>query len=359
MYNNYNRIEKLRGILPDGTSAFLITSGINRYYYTGFKSSAGALLITKNSATLLLDFRYFEAGQSVVKDPITVVCYKKLFDEINTIISYEGVKALIVEEDYVTISQLSLYHESISATLVCDFGLSDKILSFRMLKSVDEISCIKIAQNITEKSFFEILNYIKPGVTEKEIAVELECLIKRNGAEGVAFDIISIAGKNTSLPHGVPSDRKIENGDFITFDIGSIYKGYHSDMTRTVALGFATDEMKAIYDIVLNAHYCAAGKIVSGNSCADVDKAAREYITSMGYGECFGHSTGHGVGLEIHEKPTVYHTTSEVLKPGMVITNEPGIYMPEKFGVRIEDMYLVTDTGHEDLACIDKELIIL
>ncbi len=359
MHNDCNRIKKLRSILPDETSAFLITSGVNRYYYSNFKSSAGALLITKNSATLLLDFRYFEAGQSSVNNSITVVCYKKLFDEINAIISYEGINSLIIEEDYITISQLRMYQSSINAALVCDFELSDKIRSFRMIKTEDEISYIQKAQNITEKSFLEILNYIKPGITEKQLSVELEYLIKNNGAEGLAFDIISVSGKNTSLPHGVPSDYKIQNGDFITFDIGSIYKGYHSDMTRTIALGFVTDEMKAIYDTVLNAHNYAAEKIFSGSSCAEVDNAAREYIASMGYGEFFGHSTGHGVGLEVHEKPTVYHTVSEVLKPGVVITVEPGIYLPDKFGVRIEDMYLVTDKGYEDLASIDKELIIL
>ena len=157
----------------------------------------------------------------------------------------------------------------------------------------------------------------------------------------------------------MPGDKTLCDGEFITFDIGAVYEGYHSDMTRTVALGYATDEMCEIYDIVLEAHKKAANTIKVGNACADVDNAARDYINSKGYGEFFGHSTGHGVGLEIHEKPTLYLTNDTILKTGMVITNEPGIYLPNKYGVRIEDMYLVTDHGYKDLALIDKELIIL
>ncbi|MBQ6626388.1 MAG: aminopeptidase P family protein [Ruminococcus sp.] len=224
---------------------------------------------------------------------------------------------------------------------------------------ISEINKIKIAQKIAEKSYLELLNFVKEGVTERELSVELEYLMKKNGAEKVAFDLIVVSGVNSSLPHGVPSDKRIENGDFITFDIGAVYDGYHSDMTRTVALRSVTDEMREIYDIVLKAHYKAADMIKSGNSIASVDSAARDYISEMGYGEYFGHTTGHGVGLEIHETPTVYHTNKEILEPSMVITDEPGIYLPDKFGVRIEDMYLVTENGCESLALIDKELTIL
>ncbi|MBE6823865.1 MAG: aminopeptidase P family protein [Ruminococcaceae bacterium] len=359
MHSVCHRIENLRSVLLEDTSAVLITSNINRYYYSNFKSSAGAILVTKNTATLLVDFRYFEVAQKTVKEPLSVVCYKKLFDEINLIIDKESIKSVIIEEGYVTVNQLKIFEESIKANVIHSFNLSEKILGFRMIKSTDEISLIKKAQEITEKSFLEILNHIKVGITERQIAIELEHIMKLNGAEGLAFDIISVAGKNTSLPHGVPTDNKINNGDFITFDIGSVYNGYHSDMTRTVALGYVTDEMQEVYDIVLNAHHLASKAIFKGNTCADVDNAARGYIISMGYGEFFGHSTGHGVGLEIHEKPTVYCLNNEVLKPGMVITDEPGIYLPDKFGVRIEDMYLVTDNGYEDLAHINKELIIL
>lgn len=355
----FDRVIKLQGIIPDNKTAILITSDVNRLYYSGFKSSAGAMLVSVNSVNLFVDFRYFEAATKGAYKDINVVCYKRLFDSVNEVIKAEGIECLIIEDNDITISRLVDLKTSVDAEIIADTKLSDKILEFRMIKSSDEISRIKKAQNITENSFNELLNYIKPGVTERTLALELEHLMKVNGAEKVAFDIIAISGKNTSLPHGVPSDKKICDGDFITFDIGAVYGGYHSDMTRTLALSYVTDEMQQVYDIVLNAHKAAAEKIKAGNTCADVDNAARDLITSKGYGECYGHTTGHGVGLEIHEKPTVYLTNDTVLRPNMVITNEPGIYINDKFGVRIEDMYLVTDDGYEDLATIDKELIIL
>lgn len=354
-----NRIDTLRNILPDSNTAVLITSNVNRFYYSGFRSSAGAVFISKNSAVLLVDFRYYEAAAKSVGSLIDVICYKKLFETINELIVNDNIKAVVVEDEFVTISSLQKYKDEIKANIISDFNLSEKILDFRMIKSSFEIERIKKAQIITEKSYIELLNFVKAGVSERRLAVELEYLMKRNGAERVAFDIISISGKNTSLPHGVPSDKPLENGDFITFDIGSVYDGYHSDMTRTVALGCASDEMKEVYSVVINAHQKACEVIKQGNTCADVDNAARNYISEKGYGEFFGHTTGHGVGLEIHEKPTVYLTNDTILKSSMIITNEPGIYLPDKFGVRIEDMYLVTENGYEDLATIDKELIIL
>lgn len=354
-----NRIEKLRAILPDDKTAFLITSDVNRLYYAGFRSSAGAVFVTKASTTLLVDFRYIEAAKKTVEDGIDIICYNKFIDTLNEIISDERIDSVIVEDGHVTLSDFCMMKSGVKAEIVSEFSLSDKILNFRMIKSAKEIENIKTAQKITEKSYLELLNYIKAGVSERKLAVELEYLMKKNGAEKVAFDIISISGKNTSLPHGVPSEKLLEYGDFITFDIGSVYDGYHSDMTRTVALGSVTDEMREIFDIVLNAHLRATEYIKHGNTCADVDNAARSYIIEKGYGEYFGHSTGHGVGLEIHEKPTVYMTNDTVLKSSMVITDEPGVYLPDKFGVRIEDMYLVTENGYEDLATLNKELIIL
>ncbi len=353
------RIKKVRDLISDKDTAILITSDVNRFYFSGFRSSAGAVFVTKNSVSLLVDFRYAEAARNCADNNVDVICYNKLFDSLNKLIENEGIKAVIIEEDDVTIAQLKKIREELKVDIVDDFNLSDKILNLRMIKSDDEIDKIIKAQKITEKSYLELLNYVKVGVSEKKLALELEHLMKLNGAQRAAFDIIAISGKNTSLPHGVPSDKTLEKGDFITFDIGSVYDGYHSDMTRTIALGYATDEMSEIYDIVLKAHIEASRKIKSGNTTADVDNAARDYITSKGYGEYFGHTTGHGVGLEIHEKPTVYHTDKTILKPNMIITDEPGIYLPDKFGVRVEDMFFVTDNGYKDLASIDKELIIL
>lgn len=353
------RIDKLREIIADDNTAVLITSDVNRFYYSGFKSSAGAVFITKSTATLLVDFRYFESAQKQVLDKIQVIQYVKLFESLNELIDKENIKSVIIEDDDVTVSRLKKLRYGLNCEIIDEFNLSDKILDFRMIKTDYEIEKIKHAQKLAEKSYLELLNIVKCGVSEKKLALELEHLMKLNGAEKPAFDIISISGKNTSLPHGVPTDKLLEKGDFITFDIGCVYDGYHSDMTRTVALGYASEEMKKIYDIVLQAHKCAAEKIKAGNSCADVDNAARNFIADNGYKDYFGHTTGHGVGLEIHEKPTVYMTNNLILKAGMIVTDEPGIYLPDKFGVRIEDMYLVTDTGCEDLAKIDKELIIL
>ncbi len=354
-----DRIVKLRTSLPDEKSAFLIKSDVNRFYYSGFRSSAGFVLITAESATLLVDFRYFEAATKTVDKSINVVCYKKAFESINEILKAENISSVYVEKDFVTLSEFSVMNDSIDADIADDFDLSQTILLQRSIKSDVEIDKIITAQKIAEKSYLEVLNFVKNGITEREIALELEYLMKKYGAEKVAFDLIVVSGAKSSLPHGVPGDKAIQDGDFITFDIGAVYDGYHSDMTRTVALSYVTDEMKQVYDIVFDAHKEAEKLICAGNTCADVDNAAREYIISKGYGDYFGHSTGHGVGLEIHEKPTVYKTVKESLKSGMIITDEPGIYLPDKFGVRIEDMFLVQDNGCKSLANIDKELIIL
>ena len=196
-------------------------------------------------------------------------------------------------------------------------------------------------------------------MSERELSARLEFYMKRKGAEAVSFDLITITGKKTSLPHGVPSGDRVEEGDFFTCDFGAVYEGYHSDTTRTVAVGYATDEMRGIYEIVLRAQLAALEKIKPGTKCSEVDKTARDIITEAGYGKYFGHSTGHGVGLDIHELPFVSSKSDTLLLNGMVITDEPGIYLPGKFGVRIEDMLCVTENGYHNFVNLPKELIIL
>ena len=196
-------------------------------------------------------------------------------------------------------------------------------------------------------------------VTYGELAARLEFEMKLGGAEDISFDLITVTGKKTSLPHGVPSDEKVQAGDFFTCDFGAIYDGYHSDTTRTVAVGFATDEMREIYEIVLKAQLSALEIIRPNVKCSDVDKTARDIIEQNGYGENFGHSTGHGVGLDIHELPFVSAKSDTILQPGMIITDEPGIYLPDKFGVRIEDMVCVTENGYYNFVNLPKELLIL
>lgn len=352
-------IEKLQAFLSDDHTAALVTSEINARYFTLFNYTDGAVLVTKHEAYLLCDFRYIEAAQKCASAEVTVVQFKKLYDTINDIILEKNIKSLMIEEETVTVARLAELRDCLSAELLSDSGLSRQIRAIRVIKNAREVELITKAQRITERALTELLNYVKPGVTEREMSVELEHLIHVYGGERIAFELITVAGANTSLPHGVPTDYVVRDGDFFTFDIGSVYEGYHSDMTRTYAVGHATDKMREIYDIVYQAHLQAAEKIVAGNTTADVDIAARDYIESKGYGAYFGHSTGHGVGLEIHEDPRVYKTDTTVLKDGMVITDEPGIYLPGEFGVRIEDMFLVQGDKAVDLALIPKELTII
>ena len=352
-------VKKLQAYLPDGATAALITSEISIRYLSLFNFTDGAVLVTKDEAYLLCDFRYIEAAEKQVPDDITVVRFNKLYDTINDIILDKNIKNLIIEEEAVTVARLAILKEKLNADILTDMELSENLRGLRMIKTADEIALITKAQRITEKALTELLNYVKPGVTERQMSVELEHLIHVYGGERIAFELITVAGANTSLPHGVPTDYAVKEGDFFTFDIGAVYKGYHSDMTRTYAVGHATDEMRKIYDIVYRAHMLAAEKIVAGNTTADVDNAARDYIESIGCGAEFGHSTGHGVGLEIHEDPRVYKTDTTVLRDGMVITDEPGIYLKGGFGVRIEDMYVVDGGRGRSLAEMPKELIIL
>ncbi|MBQ3331509.1 MAG: aminopeptidase P family protein [Ruminococcus sp.] len=349
---------RLREFLPDGKCAALVTSEVSRRYLSGFPASAGAFVVTQSRFILAVDFRYYEAAQKAVQPPIEVVRCTRLIDDLNRIFLQENIESVYIEDESVTVAYCSELQTALIPQVLTE-GLSAKLNEMRLIKSDEEVEKIITAQRITERAYTEVLNMLKPGVTERQIAVELEHLIKVYGGERVAFDLICITGENTSLPHGVPGDRVVKEGDFFTFDIGAVYDGYHSDMTRTVAVKSATDEMRMIYETVLQAHLKAARAITAGNTAAKVDIAARDHIDSCGYGAYFGHSTGHGVGLMIHEDPTVYRTNHTVLRDNMVITDEPGIYLPGRFGVRIEDMYLVKGEYAVDLAGIPKELTII
>lgn len=351
-------IQRIQEFLPDEKTAALVTSDVNRRYLSGFSSSAGAVLVTKNRSVLLLDFRYYEAATRCVEPPLTVMRFTRLIDDLNRLFLEEKIQSVYIEDESMTVARCHELEEALIPAVLTD-GLSAELSRIRMRKTPSEIEKIITAQRITERAYTEVLNLLNPGVTERKIAIELEHLIKLYGGERVAFDLICVTGENTSLPHGVPGDRIVKEGDFFTFDIGAVYEGYHSDMTRTVAVGSATDEMRMIYETVLQAHLKAMRAIKAGNTAADVDIAARDHIESCGYGEYFGHSTGHGVGLDIHEAPAVYKTNRTVLRDNMVITDEPGIYLPEKFGVRIEDMVLVQGDTPVDLAKIPKEFTVI
>ena len=352
------RIENLQNLL-EKDQAVLILSPVNRLYFTGFKSSAGNLIITKNRAVFLIDFRYYEKAVKNISH-LEVLLLKKTYSQIMEILKTENIKTLFLETDYVNLdlnAQLKQNFENIEIST--NSFITQKIREFRMIKTEKEIELISKAQNLTDKTFSHILNFISLGKSEKEIALEMEFFMRKNGSEGVAFDIIAISGKNTSLPHGSPTDKLVENGDFVTLDFGAVACGYRSDMTRTIAVGYATDRQIDIYNTVLSAQEKALDIIKPGLICKEIDKVARDVIENKGFGENFGHGLGHSVGLEIHENPAFNTKDETPLQKGMVITVEPGIYIEDEFGVRIEDMVAISDTDYVNLTKSDKNLIIL
>ena len=339
------------------TAALIITEE-NRRYLTGFPSSLGYLLMSEKGNALFVDGRYFEAAQKKAVN-CRVVLMDKLIEQLNDEITQQGIEKILIETENSVLAFESL-KKKLNAKVSASAPLSAKLKTLRSVKKRDEINSITQAQRIAEKAYADVLDFIKVGRTEREIAAFLEYRMKLYGAEKIAFETIAISGKNTSMPHGVPTDKKVESGDFVTMDFGAVINGYCSDMTRTVAVGFATDEMKQVYATVLKAQLAAESKTKAGVLCREVDAAARDIIASASYGEYFCHSTGHGVGLEIHEMPTLSPKAGELkLRAGQLVTDEPGIYLPEKFGVRIEDMLLIQKNGCKNLTKAAKDLIIL
>lgn len=356
-----NRIEKLMKALPEGADAALITSDVNRRYFTGLGSSAGTLVAFRNTAYFIIDFRYIEIAKATVTGA-EVILQDKLYEQIGALLKKHGAKTVAIETGYVTVGALETYRERLPEyEFLTDATLNDEILEMRSIKDESEIAAIRKAQSITDASFLEILDFIKPGKTEKEIAAYLEYCMRRLGADGLAFETIAASGPNSAKPHAEPGDRPLQQGDFFTMDYGAYWGGYCSDMTRTVAIGEPTDEMRKVYDTVLAAQLLGIEKAVEGASCRAVDAAARDLIYNAGYEGCFGHSLGHSVGIEIHEMPGFSPSIAPetTCRQGMVITVEPGIYLEGRFGVRIEDMVWFAPDGTKDLTNSPKELIIL
>lgn len=341
--------------LPKNVDGALIVSPESRRYFTGFNASDGFLFITKSGSVFLTDSRYIEAAKN------KIICCE-VEEQKGKLMDYAkrfSCKVLAVEADRLTVTQLKNLRKALHGIKLTTVGTDKIIDSFRAVKNEAEIENICKAQRIAEAAFDHILGFIKVGVTEKEVALELDHYMLSHGADGLSFETIAISGTNTSKPHGVPTDKKIEHGDFVTMDYGAVVNGYHSDMTRTVAVGAASDEQKKIYKIVFEAQLAVLRVLKNGVKCSDADKAARNVITEAGYGEYFRHSTGHGVGIEIHEKPFISPKSTATLRSGNVVTDEPGIYIPGKFGVRIEDMALITENGCKNLTKAPKELIII
>lgn len=347
--------------LETENAAALITSKVNRRYITNFFLEDGFVIITNQESYLIVDSRYYEEAKKNVFD-LEIIKSDLLSDCLNDILSKHKVEKLFIESQDVSIHQLKkieTFLDKDSIQIVSNDKLNSVINNMRLIKSQREQEKIKQSQELTDAAFSYIIKRIKNGTTEKEIALEIEFFMKKNGAEQVAFDLIVVSGENTSLPHGKPSLKKISTGDFLTIDMGAVLDGYHSDMTRTVAIGKISSEQKFIYDTVLKAQNAALNAIKEGQPIVNVDNAARNIICDSGYGNCFSHATGHGVGLEIHESPSISHRSKGTLLTGMVITIEPGIYLSSRFGVRIEDMVIVQKNGYENITKSDKNLIII
>ncbi len=355
-----SNLEKFIKYFPDNIDAALVTDSSNRYYLLGFDTSdAGTLVVTRKKAYFIIDSRYIELAKRNENEFLEVILQKDLLSQVKDICFQENTKCLGIETQTVPVSEFYKLNKIIGDIIDTNVDINSIIMELRAIKNDDEIEKIRQAQKITDGAFKYILGRIREGKTEKELALELEFYMRSNGARATAFDIVFVGGKNCSLPHGVPTDYRLKKGDFITIDFGADIDGYKSDMTRTIAIGSVSDEQKMVYETVLLAQETALGQIKAGKCCSDIDKISRDIIAKAGYGECFGHALGHGVGLDIHEAPALSPNCKTVLKPGMIITVEPGIYLPEKFGVRIEDMVLITENGIENLTKSKKSLIII
>ena len=355
-----DKFRELFEVLPEDIQAVMITSDVNRRYFTGMKSSDGTILAFRDKAYLIIDFRYIEKARKTVTTA-EVIEQERLFEQINSLMKKHGANRVAIESQTMTVMGLSRIRESLDLYIDIDESdrLSVAINSLRVIKSDYEIDCIKRAQRIAEKSLRDILEIIEEGMTEREIALELNHRMFINGAEDLSFETIVLSGENTSMPHGVPSDRIVRRGDFILMDFGAVFNGYHSDMTRTVCVGEPSSEMREIYGIVLESQKLALDKARSGITGEELDSIARSFIEKYGYGKFFGHSLGHGVGLEIHEFPNVSQRNKNLLPVGSVVTIEPGIYLEGKFGVRIEDFVVLDENGCENMTNFPKELICL
>ena len=350
-------LDKYLSILTDEVDGLLLTSRYARHYGAEFDIAEGAAIVTKAGCRYFTDSRYIESAQNSLKG-FEVICVDGIgyFKLLNNAIADFGVTTLGYEENYLTVAEFMGYEKFLNAKLV---PYNKQISGFRGVKEDWELDLMRKAQKIADKAFAEVLPRIKVGMSELELQAELIYCMYKNGAHGLSFDPIVVSGPNSSMPHGVAGERKIQAGDFVTMDFGALYNGYCSDMTRTVAVGFATEEMEKVYNTVLQAQLAGLAATKAGVPGQDIDAAARKVITDAGYGPYFGHGYGHSLGLEVHESPSPNARNAEPMPLHSVASAEPGIYLPGKFGVRIEDCVVFTEDGYENLASSPKNLIIV
>ena len=351
-------LDKYLSLLGSEVDGLLLTSRYSRHYGAEFDIAEGAAIVTAKGCRYFTDSRYIESAENNLKGFEVLIVDKdhSYFARLNDAIADFGVSTLGYEENYLTVAELMDYEQNLNAKLV---PFNKQINGFRGVKEEWELDLMRKAQKIADKAFAEVLPRIKTGMTELELQAELIYCMYKNGAHGLSFDPIVVSGPNTSLPHGVAGERIIQAGDFVTMDFGVLYYGYCSDMTRTVAVGYATEEMKKVYDTVLQAQLAGIAATKAGVPGKDIDAAARKVIEDAGYGPYFGHGYGHSLGLEIHEAPNPNPRNPEPMPENAVASAEPGIYLPGRFGVRIEDVTIIKADGCENITFSPKNLIIV
>lgn len=350
-----DRLTRLREqITSHDADGVLVTKAENLHYFSGFTGGEGALVITMTDAVLITDSRYTEQAEQETKGFRIVRQERALLAEIVEVLAKAGKKKILVEQNHLTLeAYLALKQADDKAVWI-----PTELDSLRIIKDEREIELIRKAVAISDDAFSRIIKTIRAGMTEKEVAAELEYQMRLLGSQRPAFTTIVASGVRGSLPHGVATDKVIAEGEFVTMDFGAVYQGYHSDITRTVCVGKASQKQKELYHVVLDAQLNGVGAVCAGKTNNEVDMAARYVISQHGYGEYFGHGLGHGVGLEIHEYPRLSPKAEKMtLASGMIVTVEPGIYLPEQGGIRIEDTVLVTSRGCDKLTQSTKKLL--
>lgn len=352
-----DRLTSLRNSFDDlKIDGLLITSEKNRRYMTGFTGTAGVVLITRTDAKFVTDFRYVEQAQKEIQNFDIIQHKGPLIEEVGTLVKDMGIQRLGFEQEHMTYAMYQNYKQKCDTELVPVSGVIEKL---RMIKTESELSILKEATKIADEAFEHICTFIRPGISELDVSNELEFFMRKKGAISSSFDIIVASGYRSALPHGVASEKIIEEGELVTLDFGAYYKGYCSDITRTVAVGEPSEKLKEIYATVLEAQLRGMKGTKAGMTGREADALTRDYIKEKGYGEYFGHSTGHGLGMDVHEGPSLSVKSETVLEKGMVVTVEPGIYIAGVGGVRIEDDIVITENGNESLSHSPKELIVL
>ncbi len=353
-------IKKLVNLVNEnGADALILFNESNMHYACGFSPSEGVILICSDGTGYhLVDSRYTETAVEHSKtNSLKVIEIEKGFlQEVKALVLRHNIKSLMFENETISYNNYISFKNELNIDFI---NLDNQLMKLRNVKDIKEIELIKEANNIAEKSFLELLPEVKAGKSEKELAALFDYIMAKNGSDGVSFDTILLTGKHTSMPHGVPSDRIIKDGDFVLFDFGATKNGYHSDMTRTVAVGHANDEMYEDYNLVLEAQKAGIKALADGVRCADVYKASYDVLNKKDKAKYFRHSLGHGVGLDIHEGYNASPRSNDTFEVGNVTSIEPGIYIPDKYGIRIEDLLYISPRGRENLSKITKELIVL